>query len=230
MTLAELRALLRVTLADATAWPDATLDRWIAGAVRLYSAHFPRRLRAVLALSAGTQAYAVPGGLGAAGRDLGRVPGGPGAAAVPPVCAGVVGAFAAGGRGATPSAGWRTTTTSAAAVGYIVFAETVADGESAVVEYWGPHPEPAVGADTAVHHGAGAAPRGDLGLRRVRGALRAGDGRGAGGGRQHDRARAAGRGEPAGVEPVQGGHGPAGLAGRVAELGAVQPCWGRYGL
>ncbi len=62
MTLGELRAVLRVTLADATAWPDPTLDGWVQAAIRLYSAHFPRRLRAELALEAGTQAYEAPGG------------------------------------------------------------------------------------------------------------------------------------------------------------------------
>lgn len=44
MTLGELRALVRVTLASVAAWPDDTLDRWIGAAVRLYSAHCPRQV------------------------------------------------------------------------------------------------------------------------------------------------------------------------------------------
>jgi hypothetical protein len=67
VTLGDLRALIRLTLASASARPDGTLDRWIQSAIRLYSEHFPRRYRATLALSAGTQAYAVPGGLSSRG-------------------------------------------------------------------------------------------------------------------------------------------------------------------
>ena len=40
MTRAELRALIRLTVGSATRWSDATLDQWIAAAVRLYGAHF----------------------------------------------------------------------------------------------------------------------------------------------------------------------------------------------
>ncbi len=157
MTLSEFRALLRLTLADATAWPDATLDRWIGSAIRMYSAHFPRRLRATLALSAGTQAYAVPGGAGCLGvisveYPTGSVPGGE----TPPRFLRCVAEwsdlFARGGpcyavRGGVT--GGDGVDDDAPAVGYIVFAEPVADGQSAMVEYWGPHPVPEVGADAA---------------------------------------------------------------------------------
>ena len=147
MTLAELRALLRLTLSSASAWPDGTLDRWIGGAVRLYSAHFPRRLRAVVALAAGTQAYAVPGGLGAAGVISVEYPAGQ----APPRFLRCVAEWSElFGMDAGCYALRGVADDDAAAVGYIVFAETVADGESAVVEYWGPHAEPAIGADTAV--------------------------------------------------------------------------------
>ncbi len=147
MTLGELRALLRLTLSDATAWPDATLDRWVQGAVRLYSAHFPRRLRAELALSAGTQAYALPGGLGAGRIIAVEHPVG----LLPPrflACTAewsdrfVAGDACYALRGAAES--------ESAANATIVFAAAVHDGETALVEYWGPHPEPAAGADDAV--------------------------------------------------------------------------------
>jgi hypothetical protein len=57
-----LRATIRLTLASTSDWPDATLDKWIAEATRFYSAQFPRQQRHTLALTTGTQAYALPGG------------------------------------------------------------------------------------------------------------------------------------------------------------------------
>lgn len=64
MQLTDLRALIRVTVADTTEWPNASLDAWIAQAVHFYSAHFPRRWRNTLTLTTGAQAYALPGGHG----------------------------------------------------------------------------------------------------------------------------------------------------------------------
>lgn len=147
MTLAELRSLVRLTLSNATEWPDATLDRWIGAAIRLYSAQYPRRLRATIPLAEGTQAYAVPGSVDVRGLISVEYPSG----RVPPrylACvSGWSDRFGAGGacyavRGVAEDV--------TSAVGYIVFAETVQDGESAVVEYWGAHPVPAPGADTTV--------------------------------------------------------------------------------
>jgi hypothetical protein len=40
MTRAELRALLRLTLADAGVWPDGSLDAWVAAGIGFYAAHF----------------------------------------------------------------------------------------------------------------------------------------------------------------------------------------------
>lgn len=60
MTLGELRALLRVTLADATAWPDDALDRWIGAAIRLYSAHLPRRVLDPETAALSWEPHAVP--------------------------------------------------------------------------------------------------------------------------------------------------------------------------
>jgi hypothetical protein len=175
MTLAELRALIRLTLSSATAWPDATLDRWIAGAVRLYSAHFPRRLRATITLAYGTQAYAIPGAVDAAGIISVEYPARQAPAGqTPPRFLRCVAewsdAFAGGGyptgdsfahgdsfaRGDSFACGEAcyavrgVADTDTSAAGYIVFAEVVHDGETAVVEYWGPHPAPAPGSDTAV--------------------------------------------------------------------------------
>jgi len=63
MTLAEMRALCRLSLADTTDWPNATLDAWIIAGIRLYSAHFPRRLRAeVLLFMPSVRYLSLPGG------------------------------------------------------------------------------------------------------------------------------------------------------------------------
>lgn len=42
-TLSTLRARIRLSLASTGDWPNATLDAWIADAIRLYSASFPRQ-------------------------------------------------------------------------------------------------------------------------------------------------------------------------------------------
>lgn len=140
MTLAELRALVRLTLADATAWPDATLDRWIGAAIRLYGAHFPRRLRATVALASGVQAYAVPGGVDVRALISVEHPAG----RVPPRFLRPVSEWSAAFAAGEPCYAVRGVADSeTAAVGYLLFAEVVQDGESAVVQYWGAHPAPA---------------------------------------------------------------------------------------
>jgi hypothetical protein len=60
--LAGLRSQVRLTLPSTTDWPDATLDKWIGDAIRLYSAQLPRTWRHALSLTTGTQEYALPGG------------------------------------------------------------------------------------------------------------------------------------------------------------------------
>jgi hypothetical protein len=147
VTLGDLRGLLRLTLADATAWPDATLDRWIQAGIRLYSEHFPRRYRAEVALSAGAQAYAVPGALSSRGVISVEYPAGE---TPPRFLVRVSEAAALFGAGGRCYAVRGVAEENVTASGYIVFAEAVADGETAVVEYWGPHPLPAAGDDTAV--------------------------------------------------------------------------------
>lgn len=63
-TLADLRASCRALLASTADWPDATLDRFIGDGIRAYSGEYPRHVRHMLTLTTGTQAYALPGGLG----------------------------------------------------------------------------------------------------------------------------------------------------------------------
>ena len=43
MTLAELRALIRLTVASVERWPDAALDAWIRAGIGFYGAHFGER-------------------------------------------------------------------------------------------------------------------------------------------------------------------------------------------
>ncbi len=143
MMLAELRALLRLTLASVTAWPDAKLDGWIAQAIQLYSVHFPRRWRHTLDLITGQQAYDLPCEhdlvkvLGVE-YPLGRIP--PEFLTLAPtwsplfrrrwrrVCA----AGLPDSDSALPGG-------SDSGVGQIVFAPTVSTGEQAVIEYLGAH-------------------------------------------------------------------------------------------
>lgn len=147
MTLAELRALLRLTLSSAAAWPDSTLDNWIGSAIRLYSAHFPRRLRTTISLAYGTQAYAVPGSTEVRGLISVEYPSGQSPPRLLRCMSEYSEAFAAGGACyALRGVGADDTS----AVASLVFAEVVHDDETAIVEYWGPHPAPAAGTDEAV--------------------------------------------------------------------------------
>jgi hypothetical protein len=60
-TLADLRPQIRLHLASETDWPDATLDGWIADAIRFYSVQFPREYYHDQSLTTGTQTYDLPG-------------------------------------------------------------------------------------------------------------------------------------------------------------------------
>jgi hypothetical protein len=140
-TLATLRARCRLTLADATAFPDATLNAWLGDAIRFYSQEFPRTLRYTLTLTTGTQAYALP--VGCLGVDLVEYPAGED----PPEYVCLVnedhGDFANESdvyalRGPADSVGATTDTVNT----YIVFAETVTTGETAVITYRGHHRVP----------------------------------------------------------------------------------------
>lgn len=59
-TRAELLSQIRLSLTDKDTWPDATINAWIADAIRFYSAEFPRTLRYTLTLTTGTQEYVLP--------------------------------------------------------------------------------------------------------------------------------------------------------------------------
>jgi len=149
-TLTTLRAALRLALPDATAWPNNTLDGWIADAIRFYSLEFPRRWRYTLSLTTGTQAYSLPGGHGFMGIDSVEYPSGETPQEYVEQVAERSAEFASGGdyyalRGVTDS----TAIESDTAAGTIVFAETVATGESAIITYYGLHPIPVAADDDA---------------------------------------------------------------------------------
>ena len=141
-TLAQLLAQVRLYLADETTWPDATLESYIADAVRFYSVEFPRRGYRSLSLTTGTQAYA----LWADVREVTKVeyPAGESPAEyldrVPLSSA----ALANGGDVYALSA---PAYDDYDAVANIVFGPTVATGESATVHYQGLHAIPTTGTD-----------------------------------------------------------------------------------
>lgn len=143
-TLGELRAEVRLTLADAATWPDATLDAYIAAGIRLYSAHFPRPRRAALELTPGQQVYDLPGGEGlhAVLRvELARD-------GEPAHCLAAADEDSTAFRAGEPVYAVRGVGETDA-LGQLVFAEPVVAGMSATVEYLASHPLPAAGDDTA---------------------------------------------------------------------------------
>lgn len=151
-TLAELRTQCRALLASTSDWPNATLDAFIADAIRTYSATFPRHRRHTLSLTTGTQAYDLPGGLDLQGVVGVRYP-----VSVEPARFLVQSGegeplFQGGGNCYALRLGESDTVavTAAATVGTLVFAETVATGETAEVEYLTLHHVPDAGDDTDV--------------------------------------------------------------------------------
>jgi hypothetical protein len=150
MTLSELRALIRLSAASTTDWPNTTLDAWIADAIRLYSAQFPRRWRKSQALTTGTQAYALPRGHGFRGIISVEYPTGED----PQNYLSEVAEWSAAFQNEDEVYALRgvadtTAIESDSAAGYIVFAETVTTDQSAIIEYWGDHPVPTAGDDDA---------------------------------------------------------------------------------
>ena len=148
MTLAELRALCRLTLADATDWPNATLDAWIIAGIRLYSAHFPRHWRAALELIEPLAVYVLPGGYEHVALLSVEYPAGEDPPRFCRLVAEDSPEFASGGdyyalRGASA-------TGSAAQVGQIVFARMPELGDTCYVEYLAGHTLPTAGTDAAV--------------------------------------------------------------------------------
>jgi hypothetical protein len=150
MQLSELRALIRLTATSTADWPDATLDAWIADGIRLYSAQFPRRWRKTQTLTTGTQAYALPRSHGFRGIISVEYPTGEDPQSFLTEAAEWSDSFQDDDevyalRGISDA----TAIESDSAIGYIVFAETVATGQSAVIEYWGDHPVPTAGDNDA---------------------------------------------------------------------------------
>lgn len=141
MTLANLRAQARLTLASTDDWPNATLDAWLQEAVRAYSAELPRALRYTLALTTGTQSYALP-------ADLQAVTGVEyPAGETPPEMVFQVSEHSARFQSGGPFYALRGTSDAAALtaaphLAEIVFSDTVATGESAVIAYDGLHAVP----------------------------------------------------------------------------------------
>ena len=149
MTLAELRALCRLSLADTTDWPNATIDAWIAAGIRLYSAHFPRHLRAAVDLVVPLVYYVLPGGYEHVALLSVEYPAGEDPARFCRLVAEWSAEFASGGdyyalRGVNMTDGV------AANVGQFVLAKTPELGDTCYVEYLAGHTVPAAGSDATV--------------------------------------------------------------------------------
>lgn len=149
-TLLTLRTACRKVLASTDDWPDATLDVFIQDAIRFHSATFPRRWRHEISLVTGTQAYAVPGAHGFVGLLSVEYPTGQTPQSFLDEVPEWAGAFqnkenVYAIRGISDS----TAIESDTAACTIVFAETVATGEKALLEYHGLHAVPTAGDDDA---------------------------------------------------------------------------------
>ena len=151
VTLVDLRRQARSQLQSPADWPDSALDRWLQDALRFYSVEFPRHWRHTLSLTTGIQAYALPGGHGFQALLSVEYPAGES----PPRFLALVAEWSAAfgqGRGVYALRGVVDTTAIDAdtTAGSLVFAEAVATGQTAAVEYLGAHPAPAVGDNDAV--------------------------------------------------------------------------------
>ena len=149
-TLATLRAQCRALLASTADWPDATLDKFIADAIRLYSTRFPRKWRHTITLATGTQTYALPGNHDILDVLSIEYPAGED----PPEFVYPVEpdsqAFADGEEVYARVAVADTVAIEADTVaGYITFAEDVATGETAIVTYHAAHAIPTAADDDA---------------------------------------------------------------------------------
>lgn len=148
MTLGELRALCRLSLADATDWPNATVDAWIIAGIRLYSAHFPRHVRAALELIVPAVGYVLPGGYEHVALLSVEYPAGEDPPRFCRLVAEGSAEFASGGdfyalRGASA-------TLSTAHVGQLVLAKAPELGDTCYLEYLTGHTLPTAGTDAAV--------------------------------------------------------------------------------
>jgi hypothetical protein len=151
LTLAQVRTQVRTVDSDTVAWPNASIDAWIAQGIRFYSAQFPRRWRHTQTLTTGTQSYALPGGHGFRGMVSVEYPAGQSPARYLARVANWSERFRAGGRCyALIGVSDTTAPESDSSAGAVKFAETVTTGESAVFEYLGDHVAPVAGDDDAV--------------------------------------------------------------------------------
>lgn len=148
-TLADLRASCRALLASTADWPDATLDRFIGDGIRAYSGEYPRHQRHTLTLTTGTQAYALPGGLGFQGVVGVRYPVADDPARFLFQSGEGEAIFQGGGAAYALRLGLADTVAVNAVdgLGTLVFAETVATGESAEIEYLAEHHVPTADTD-----------------------------------------------------------------------------------
>ena len=149
-TLADLRAQIRLLLASTDDWPNATIDGFIADAIRFHSAQFPRRWRHTLSLTTGTQAYPLPGAHAFQGILSVEYPTGH----TPQSFLEEAPEWSAAFQEAQDVYAIRgidddTAIESDTAAATIVFAETVTTGETAVVEYLAGHALPTAGDDDA---------------------------------------------------------------------------------
>jgi len=140
--------LCRLSLADTTGWPNATLDAWIIAGIRLYSAHFPRHMRAAVELVSDVEAYVLPGGYECQALLSVEYPAGEDPPRFCRLVAEGSAEFASGGdyyalRGASA-------TGSTAQVGQFVLAKAPEDGDTCYVEYLAGHTLPTAGADSTV--------------------------------------------------------------------------------
>lgn len=150
-TLATLRTQCRQLLASTTDWDNTTLDRFIADAIRFHSAQFPRRWRYSLTLTTGTQAYSLPGSHTIHGIRSVEYPTGED----PQVFLDTVEEWDDRFQNQDEVYALRgiaddTAIEADTAAANIVFAETVATGETAIIEYIADHPIPAAGDNDAL--------------------------------------------------------------------------------
>lgn len=148
MILIELRHHCRAILTDTTDYPNDSLDAWIREAIALYSSDFPRRLRYTLSLTTGTQAYVLPGGHDFQAITQVEYPSG----SWPPTIIDQAEEWSVAFQSGDPVYSLRPPADTATAstdddAWLIVFAETVATGESAIIDYTTTHRLPDIGDD-----------------------------------------------------------------------------------
>ena len=140
ITLADLRGQCRGFLTSETIWSDDMLTLFINDGIRAYSNYLPRRLRHSLALTTGTQAYDLPGGHGFVRLLAVEYPTGES----PPIYLTQVEEWDSLFVGGGDVYALRAVADDLAAdedtmTGLIVFAETVATGETATLTYTAVH-------------------------------------------------------------------------------------------